>query len=639
MKLISNSLSLAKTCAVTTAAFTMVMAPVAQGANSKMSAQINAKPRVQSVGEGVDYNIDKKAIQSYLKYTGLSGKKRISVGEYWAKMRPYYPKTLQRDMERWVLLNRNELMPEFEASTYKDADGKEHVRLLMSKDGQTVTASFNPESNGKFVKVNNVYLTKDDMLYHEQAFRKVAHGDKAIKASLLKAPKLKPLKKSIVLSYEEFNRLTPRQRAEYFVRLRYVTENAQRVFKTYYGDQAMNSFNKDFFVQWLLGQDANAKAIKGAKPGDPCIVSGYMSVYGENFSCGGMARGTKDLRQQMEKFGGGKCSGGTVSCNPLVYGYKADGAAFCVSTANAKVNGGIRDATSNFCKNASPLRKGTQFEAEDKKRIIESFMASKGQAIDLKFDKDGKVSKEQYDLVKDYLADLNSYIDKATLTCQTAPLSEIKTVRDEQNSACVALATRKMDLLSYPAAPVVIPPPIAETDCSTIKPGAVAPECVSCPPDMVDGTINEDGQERPACVVAAVAAVGAETKKECNKDQKRDEKTDECEALCNWWCLNGKWVIGGAVIAGIIGAIWWLTNDDDDDHRKPTAVDPCPPAPLICTPVVTPPAATPPPVTEPPPITTTTPSPTPAEPIPTPVATPYLESTSGVSTSTSGGAR
>lgn len=651
MKLLNYSLSLAKSCAVSVAAFTMVIAPVAQGANAKAVAQTAAKPKVMKPMDHYNFNVDKKMVQKYLKFTGLAGKKRITVGEYWSKMRPYYPKTLQHEMDGWVALNRSELMPEFEMSTFKDSDNKEHVRLLMTKDGQTVTTTFNPESNAKFVKVNNVFLTKEDMLYHTQAFAKVAQGDAAIKKSVLKSQstRQKLYKKSVLLGYQEFVRLTPKQRAEYMLRLRYVVESAERVKKSFIKNASAEyaPSKEEFFVEWFMGVQAYAAAsVRGASVGDNCIANGFLTKYGQNFSCAGQTSGRQHFSTQVERFSAKGCSSGTLPCNPYVYGFKsgAPGQPFCVSTAN--VSGSIRDATSKFCPGQSELRKGTKFEVEDKKRIIESWMAAKGQKIDLAFDSEGRVSKEQYDMVKEYLEGggkdglpgLNNYIDEATKACETLPLAATKEVRDEQMSACTSLATRRIDLAYYPTTGVApIPPaPIGEEkDCSTIKVGALPPECVTCPPGMVDGPLNEGNGSVPACV-EGIANTGAGTKEECNKDEKRDEKTGECVALCGWWCSNKGWIIPvgiGIAAIGLIAALW-PKDDDDDDDNKQTPYDPCPPAPQVCMPTV-PPPTTPPPTTEPPPPTTS-----PVDPvIPTPIPTPFVESTTGVSTSTSGGAR
>lgn len=649
MRWIKNSLSLAKYSAVSVAALTMVISPVAQGAGAKAAAKEKAKPKVQSVASnGVNYNVNKKNVLEYLKKMGLHNRKKpISVGEFYSNLRGYLPKKLQRDMDYWVRLNRNELMPEFQVSTYKDSDGKEQVRLLISKGGQTTTISFNPENNAKFAKFNNVYLTKDDFLYHDQMISKLIYGDKAFKNSALKAQKLTPLKQTVMLSYEEFNRLSTRQRAEYLVRLRFVIENAQRVMKAFYGQQALNDFNKEFFAKWFLGSEAEAadKTVRGAKVGDPCIVAGYISAYGENFSCGGNASGAADLKKKEKIYGGVGCPSNTQSCNPLVYGFKSGnppGRPYCVSRANVK--GSLRDATSTFCHQlASPLRKGSKFEGQDKEAIIESWMAAQGTPIDLHFDKEGKIPQAEFEAVEGYLKEMNGYIDKAIETCQTVPLIKIKEVRDEQASACEAIATRKMDLLGYPSGPAVLPPPVPPApvgeDCSK-KPGSQKDESGACVCPLgtgLDMIREESNNDTPACVPIPpiVPPTEDEPKKECNKGEDRDKKTGECVAggCTKWWCSWKLWgAVGGVLAVG--GLIWALGGDDDKDKDKQKPYDPCPPVgPCMPNP---PPVANPVPVTDPPPITT---DPTPVDTVPTPMVTPYVESTSGSSSSSSGGVR
>ncbi len=626
MGYINNLFLFAKKTAVSIAVFTMVISPIAQGAKAK--GQVSTA--------GYNYNVNKKSIQEFLKYSGLS-KKHLTVGEFHAKMRPFYPKTLRGEMDQWVQMNRNEIMPEVEASTYKDSEGKERVRLLIANEGQTVTVSYNPDSNAKFVKVNNVTLTKDDMKFHEQAIRKIILGDKGIQATVTRAPEVGRLNKSVALGYEEFNRLNPRQRAEYLVRLRYVMEDAEQVLEKYYGPQSRNEVNHDFFVQWLfLGEEAVAKGtkeIRAAKPGDPCIVSGYLAVYGNDYSCGGTGPGRAKLIEEMNKYGGGRCTNGTVSCNPLVYGYQSSGFAICVKNGR---NQEIQNSTSQSCPKQSPLRKGTVDEAKDKKAIIESYLKANGTTdaeknINLFFNKDGKISKAQYDLIKEHLDKLNEYVEAASRACAVEPLSGIRKVRDEQASACRALATRKIEVLSYPETPVlpIITPP-GDKDCSVEKPNSTLENgnCV-CRVGDVAGTISENEKERPACVPAE-PIVGGDTKVECNKDEKRDDKTGECRKTAAAGCTWCKWLIGGAVFAAVVGAVLWITKDDKKNNTI-TTPDPCPPAPLICLPkVVSPtPTVTPPPI-QPLPI---------SNPIPAPVVTPIIESTTGTSSSTSSGVR
>jgi hypothetical protein len=631
------ALSLIKMTAVNVAVFTMVASPLAQGAQAKAVATANVKAKLQAKASDYNYNIDKKSIQEFLKYSGLN-KRKLTVGEFYSKMRPFYPKTLRGEMDQWVQMNRNEFMPEVEASTIKDSDGKERVRLLITKDGQTVTATYNPDNNAKFLKVNNVFLTKDDMKFHEQAIRKLILGDKGIKAAVLKAPRKTRLNQSVALSYGEFKRLKPRQRAEYLVRLRYVMEDAQQVMEKYQGSQAANEMRHDFFVQWLLlGGSAEAKggkaskSIRGAVSGDPCIVSGYIAKYGNDSSCGGSGPGREALIQEMNTYGGGQCMNGSVSCNPLVYGYRENGAAICVKHGK---NQEIQTSTSQSCPNQSPLRKGTPDEANDKKRIIESYLKANGTTdaeknINLLFDKDGKLSQAQYDLIKAHLDKLNTYIDRALEFCSRPPLGDIRKIRDEQESACRALETRKMEVLTYPETPL---PPIVtpEKDCSLEKPGSTLVDgvCV-CAPGSVVQTITEDNVERQACVPAE-AIPADDTKKECNKDEERDDQGNCVAAGACTWC---KWLIGGAIFAAVGTALYFIfKDDDDDDHNPQPSVDPCPPAPLICLPPGTPTTpATPP---GPPPI-----QPPPTDPIPPPAVTPFVESTNGNSNSTSGGVR
>lgn len=646
-------MKLYKYTAAFTAAFSMAIAPLAQGAEAKATAKAYAEAKVRAQSTNVNYNVDKKAVQEFLKFSGLNTKKRMTVGEFHSKMRPYYPRTLRAQMDEWARMNRNEIMPEFQASTYKDSEGKERVRLLMTKDGQTITASYNPDDNAKFVKVNNVFLTKDDIKYHEQAIRKIVHGNKTIKDQMNKTKPKSQFKNSILLGYEEYSRLTATERATYLLKVRYVLENAERVMASYYGNQAANDVRKEFFVQWLLLEEAYAagsKSIRGAKPGDPCIVSGYLASYGNDYSCGGTGPGRAKLIQEMNQWGGGRCSNGSVSCNPLVYGFNKGGSAICVK--NAGKNSEIYSSTSQACPTASPLRKGTADEQADKKRIIESYLSANDPEVLKKLGvsglsfKDGKIPKEQYDLIANHLSTLNKYIDAATTACSVAPLSDIQKVRDEQQSACEALALRKIELDSYPTTVVLVPAPIPPV-VSTCGEGdslrnseSVNGKCV-CRAGDEQGSITEDGKEIPACIpIAGVVETGNDGKEECNKDQQPNPNAKEGEDSCKkaagacTWC---KWLIGGLVFAGVAGLIWWLTRDKDKDKdNKVTDPDPCPPAPLICSPVtpVTPtptPVGTVPPI-QPPPVVD-------PNPIPTPAVTPFVESTTGTSTSTSGGVR
>jgi len=652
-----------KFSAAFTAAFSMAIGPLAQGAEAKKVAQAAAKPRVQVAQ--LNYDVDKQGVQDFLKYTGLGTKKRMTVGEFHSKMRPYYPKTLRNQMDEWARLNRNELMPEFQVGTYKDGEGKERVRLMLTKDKQTYTASYNPDSNGKFLKVNNVFLTRDDMKYFEQAISKLYHGDKGIQSVIAKTPAKNPRRPNLALSYDEFSRLKPAQRAEYMLRVRYVMEEAERVHAAYRGQQALNEKKHEFFVKMLLLEDAyaaaqrtcknGAKLIKGVCPGeDRCIVNGYVAQYGTDGSCGGKGPGWEALKAQIDKYGGSGCSQKTekdfISCNPLVYGYSDQGKPFCVKNAGA--SSAIYRASSDACPTASKLRKGTPDEQADKKRIIESYLAQSDpeklkklkEAGGLAFNEEGKVSKDQYDLIEKYLKELNEYVGDATTMCDTLPHSDIQKVRDEQRTACEGLRVRWMDIGYYPATPTG-PVTSPGVDCSDPK-WPIGSEAVGDKCECRKGEHKEahpDMPDRQACMIDVIPVVGGnddgkdEKKKDtCTSDQEAIPNAKEGEKQCKdkagacTWC---PWLIGGAVFAGVAGLIYFLTRNNGNNNKTTTDPDPCPPAPQICWPPGTNPPVTNPPTTQPPPPVQSPP------PIPTPAVTPFVESTTGTSTSTSGGVR
>lgn len=631
-KWLRNSISFTKVAATALALVTMVSSPVAQGAAAKANAKARTAAELKARNQTYSYNVTKKSIQEYMKFTGLAGKKPVTVGEFHSKMRPYYPKTLRGQLDRWAQVSRNEIMPAVQVTTYKDSSGKEQVRLLLSHGKQNFTLSYNPESEAKFLKINNVNMTKDDMMYHDQFMAKLIHGDKKLKEMALKAPKVNRLKKTIVLSYEEFSRLTPKQRAAYLVQVRYLSESAQKVMKVFRDAQALNEFHREFYVRWILGQEAYARA---PKAGDPCIVAGYIAVYNrDGGSCGGPSLGRGELQKEMDKYGGGRCTGGEVSCNPLVYGLK-NGQAICVQ--NGGRNSPIYEATSKRCNEQSPLHTDGPEAYKDKKRIIESYLETKGVTdLDLMFDKDGRISEEQYARIKDYLTELNAYVDKAIDLCNNpeSALSKIRKTRVDQETACVGIATRKIEVLTYGTVPEAPPP----KDCSIEKQGSVYDEktgqCV-CAEGSHDGTENQDGKERAICV-ANEARPPADTIETCTADQEPNPGGNPpCKDKCKFMCGGFGWLPVALGALAIGGLIWWAvssSDDDDDKPKKPDPYDPCATAPSACAPPPAPPPVTPPP---PPPVV----PPGPTDPVPTPVVTPYVEPTNGSSTTTTGGTR
>lgn len=557
--------SLMKSVAAGASVFTMCLSPVAQGAAAQDQ---------------------RKLINQYVKETGLTTKK-MTVGEFYRMVRHVYPPKLQKQMDQWVALNRNQMMPAVEASSFKDANGKEQVRLTLTHAGQTSTLTFTGDEENP-LKVNGVNFTRKELMNYNKfnaLAGKMAKLDPVV-AKSLKTGQQKPLGKNFVLTYKEFTRLTARQKAEYFVRLRKAADAAQQVYSKIYGVQALNEVNSkyEWAFNFLFGEEAFAASNLAGKP---CIVAGYLSVYGENGSCGGSKSGAEDLQRKMGT-ANAVCGGNAVSCNPMVYGFAAGGAPHCVSRAEVKY-------ATRACNQKSPLRRNDpRAEGEDKKRIIESYLKKvKGQDINLVLNEEGKISQEQYDQISAYLGDLQNFINQAIGECDVAPLKNIQKYREDQVSACNEIKTRAFSLQSFVVAPEPPGPLPNPNDCDSQKPGSVpGPDnkgCV-CPEGTKEGEMDE-GNPRPSCLVIETGGEG----------DLAGGKTDPvpAEDSCGFWCRNKNWIIPVGVGLLALGAFWWLFSKNKSKSDNNNQYIPPAPAP------------------EPEPTATTTVTPAPVDPPPT----------------------
>ncbi|MGZ3772362.1 MAG: hypothetical protein ACXVCY_00720, partial [Pseudobdellovibrionaceae bacterium] len=398
---------------------------------------------ISPVAQGAAAADQKTLINQYLKETGLTTKK-MTINEYWKMVRHVYPPKLQKQMDDWVAKHKNELMPSISASSFKDADNKEQVRLVLSKDGESVTLTFTGDDDIP-LKVNSVPLTKKELLdvnNFDKMTSKLSQLDSTF-ASNHNTGKASENKKRHVLTYGQYNNLSARKRAEYLIELRLVMEAAQKAIELKYGTHALQEINNkyEWVLQFFFGDEASAKSkkAKSAKSsGGPdltginCIYAGYLTQYGESGSCAGAELGAANFKAQLKY--GESCSTPTdVPCNPLAYGFQENGQAFCVPGDTAQIR---KKATEN-CNKKSPLDgKGDQTNIA---RIIKSFMktATGAKDIDLKFNKEGKISQAQHAQIKDYLEALNKLITDADTACGTPPLAQIKmSVRKDQDEAC-----------------------------------------------------------------------------------------------------------------------------------------------------------------------------------------------------------
>ncbi|MFZ4402782.1 MAG: hypothetical protein ACOYOK_01660 [Pseudobdellovibrionaceae bacterium] len=365
--------------------------------------------------------------------------------------------------------------------------------------------------------------------------------------------------------------------------------------------------------------------------GKPCVVAGWLSYYGTGQSCGGVRGGDLDLKAQTESFTpSANCSGNAVACNPIVYGFAGVGQAHCVPRSQ------ITYAT-EVCNSKSPLCTGDACSIEEqqkqKKAIIESYMKNvNGKDLNLVFDKDGKISPEQYEQISVYLEDFNGYLGKAISACDNdSTLSVITSkskvkeynktnsvnlpYREDQKRACDGLRTRRLALQIFPSDPEGN----TVSKCDIVKPGStpaevpVAAEPVaakeptketcSCPAGSKDegGACGGGG----AVVVTPSESAVDEAMNPINRNP--SATADSGGGLfgdITGWLTNNWWifpVVTGVILGGIC-LYQWATTDGGfcADNDKPTPLNYVPPAPGSNTlpPGTTPP--TPPPVAPPP---------------------------------------
>lgn len=250
MKRIFKLIDILKSLAVTVSLWTLCMAPVAQGAGAEKS--------------------NKELINRYLKETGLTTQ-QMTVGDYWAKVRHVYPEVLLKQLDPWMKAHKNDLMPKIEASTFKDSDNKEQVRLVLFKDGETHTLTFTGHEDTP-LKVDNVTLTAQEVLNYKKFDRlaeKIATQDRSYKGApaptrlpAQKDPgaKVSAIKEKRFLKSREIVKLPLKQQMEYFLKMRQATEAADKVL-----DLASKSPGKGASFNFEKMEEFGAKGFSSLK--------------------------------------------------------------------------------------------------------------------------------------------------------------------------------------------------------------------------------------------------------------------------------------------------------------------------------------------------------------------------------------
>lgn len=313
-KKISSSI---KALAVIMSIWTMTFSPVALGLESENSL---------------------KEAQNFILDSGLS--KKTTYKQFWNKTKHLYPGEVYKSAEKFFLTNPNAVMPKFSVREVANSKGEKTLAITIEGDGKSHQVQILGQPD-KWATLDSVALTPGDFHNIEATFKKLENGMKSKNKSqnVKSNSAVQKFQGYPTIDKVSWKKMKPIERAQHIVNLRAlwsasievleVNENAKSKVKT----SSLDKWN--MFVAFL-NQEAIAAGV-----GDACIVAGYTGSY---------QRGKNGLTCNYP-VGQGR-SGCKTPCNPVIYGYKADGNEICV-TSRAE----LQTAThwNGICDKASPL--------------------------------------------------------------------------------------------------------------------------------------------------------------------------------------------------------------------------------------------------------------------------------------------
>lgn len=388
---------------------TMVFSPLAHGQQAKNNAALAFKQSIQELGLN----------------------RNQTAKEFFDKTKANLPGYMYYDFKELVESNPNAAMPKFDVKSVKTSKGETIPVISFEVNGKNHTIQVYGEKD-KYLQFNNVTLTKAQAEQPDVILEKLLEGDSKLQAQysqnisksdfITKArgtasadnrvvnPAAEYLK---VMTAKKWKALTTKQRASLIVQMRLLYSDALRVnaSMTTKGqktssypvlEKLFNSLMDEAFAltpaDAITGSqsatDANGNSYNSQNR--QCISMGHRGVYAvskDDFKKGrvicsvsaGLAVNYKDNKIVQDAYK--SCSSGTVSCNPLIYGYdRSTNSAICVSKSDQKATWAV-----GGCEKASPLgERATEENLKKTEEYINSVLGFKGES-ELKSLLEGKI--------------------------------------------------------------------------------------------------------------------------------------------------------------------------------------------------------------------------------------------------------
>jgi hypothetical protein len=133
---------------------------------------------------------------------------------------------------------------------------------------------------GRFARINNQVVSYEDIYSGEKFYEKLAQ-DSVVQGEMARVENL-ALNSSMLPNYRTFVRMTPRERAVYFVNMRIVLQAAAEVNRRAF--EASQKKESASFINLLLEKAYAASNDPSNWVGKRCIVAGYVGTYTKDSS-------------------------------------------------------------------------------------------------------------------------------------------------------------------------------------------------------------------------------------------------------------------------------------------------------------------------------------------------------------------
>jgi len=172
-------------------------------------------------------NQQQAAVKMMLKMLAPGGKK-VTAKELWPKIRSYFKLKDRIRIQSSVDANPDATLPDIAVTQVKGKDGKPHLKLLFTPP--EIKDAFSMEiigSQKELIRVNDVSLSYADLYNPSIALKKLQKVE-YFRKELVRSY-MAQAKRPTFLKFEQMAKMTPRQRALYFINLRLIMEAAHKV--------------------------------------------------------------------------------------------------------------------------------------------------------------------------------------------------------------------------------------------------------------------------------------------------------------------------------------------------------------------------------------------------------------------------